>query len=203
MNKNRKETRRCKLFTVITCFAIMVMLFSAVTAQAASPKALTLKYKGKTVAVYDCPVDEDTTWDKCKQASYAKIKKAFGKPDKIASKPSESGTIKSYQYKADGFFFGVADYESTENAKNHPWDLIKIEITSKKAALNGIMVGMSYDVVLKKLKKNYGEKRVNAQKNKKKIILSILCGESDDYFGLPVVYTFENGKVSKISFVGI
>lgn len=203
MDKNRKKVLWCRFFAVITCFAMMVTVFSAVTVQAASVKALTLKYKGKTIAVYDCAVDEDSAWDKCKQISYAKIKKAFGKPDKIASKPSESGTVKSYQYKADGFFFGVADDDSIENEKNHPWDYIKIEITSKKAALNGVKVGMSYDTVLKKLKNKYGKGRISVQKNKKQIILSILCSGSDDDFGMPVGYTFKNGKVSKISFFGI
>ena len=189
---NKKKSLLFKLAAVMSCFVIMVTAIPSITAQAATANALSLKYKGKTVKIFDGPAD-DSEWENVKQTTYAKIKKAFGKPNKVTSSPyGTSDKLTVYKYKADGFTFEFRRYDS---AKNEAFSLngITIKITSTKAALNGIKVGMSYDKVLKQLEKNYSKSLITTQKNKKKITLLIL-GD------LPVEYTFKDGKVSKINF---
>lgn len=194
MKKQKKKTGLYKVLAAAVCVAMMVSIIVPVTIQAASSKALALKYKGKTVNVFDCPAVIHN-WNEYKNASYQTIKKAFGKPDRVTTDSfGTSDKITEYTYKAAGFQFQFSIYDSV---KNNPDSLcrITIQITSQKAALNGIKVGMSYDSVLKKLKKNYGSKRIAAQKNKKKIILWVL---DDEPAGVPIEFTFKNGKVSKM-----
>ena len=63
---------------------------------------------------------------------------------------------------------------------------VTIEISSKKAALNGIKVGMPYNKVKKNLEQKYGKQRVITQDDKK--VINLTYGP------------FKNGKVSSIYF---
>lgn len=196
MKKQNKKTLLCKFLAAVLCFAMMVSAIAPVTAQAASAKALALKYKGKTVNMLDAPYDGG--WDEGLHIpNYEEIKKAFGKADKISTLPSEytEETATLYRYKADGFKF---EFIQNDNIKSKTFYLsnVMIRITSAKASLNGIKVGMSYNSVLKKFEKIYGKEHITTQKNKKKISLWVL-GEAQKG-GMPIEFTFKNGKVSRM-----
>lgn len=194
MKNQEKKTLLCRALAAVLCFAMLFSAIAPVTTQAASAKALALKYKGKTVNIFDCPAVIDD-WNDYKCAAYGKIKKAFGKPDKVSTDLfGLEEKITAYTYQADGFKF---QFSVLESEKNDPASLrrITIKITSTKAVLNGIKVGMPYDEALKKLEKNYGSGHITTQDNKKKIVLWVL---DDEPAGIPIEFTFKNGKVSKM-----
>lgn len=181
MKNRKKETVLCKTLAAILCFAIMVSAVTPVTAQAASRVELALKYKGKTVVVEKLDADDmELDMEGCHQAAYEKIEKAFGD-----ARQYESAAGTAYEYKDNGFLFSLIPWSGMYS--------LEIKITSKKAALNGIKVGMSYSNVKKKLEKKYGKSRVITQGDKKQIQLT---------YGpyMPIAYSFKNGKVNKIYF---
>ncbi len=180
MQKQKKQILSGRIAALILCFAIFAAAAAPVSARAASNEGLTLTYNGKT-AVVDIPE---------KPVTFAQIQEAFGTPANSYRWAPDipQNTTMCHEYKENGFLF------SFREEPGYDWlSDVKIKITSKKAALNGIKVGMSYSSVKRKLEKNYGESLVTVQKNKKKIKLKY-----GDY--LPVEYTFTNGKVSKIYF---
>ena len=183
-----KKSILSKIIVSVLCLVMVLTAIPAMEAQAAS-KTLTLKYKGKTLTVNSAPADCDVTdpeldsWEKF--TTYKKVKKAFGTPKKDTKNSNESYTF--YQYKEKGMLFSFYTQKDLSHIGG-----VTIKVTSKKAAVNGIKVGMSYSKVKKKLEKNYGKSLIKAKKNKK-IELS--------YAGFgPVTYTFKKGKVSKIYF---
>lgn len=182
MKGQNRKTLLCRALAAALCFAIMAGVFMPVTAQAASKVELALKYRGKTVVVEKLDADDmDLDAAGIHQTPYKKIKKAFGD-----ARQYEINGGTAYEYKDSGFEF-VMEPE-IENTDVYG---LKIEITSKKAALNGIKVGMSYSQAKKKLEKKYGKSRVITQDDKKAIMLT---------YGpfMPVSYSFKKGKVSKI-----
>ena len=187
-NQNSRKTPVCKIMAVIVCFAMMAASISPVTAQAASKLELSLKYKGKTVvietlAAADINLDYTDT-SGCKQASYKKIKKAFGKARQYEVEWSDND---AFEYKEKGFLFSMEPWMSNATPS------VTIEISSKKAALNGIKVGMPYNKVKKNLEQKYGKQRVITQDDKK--VINLTYGPF-----MPVEYSFKNGKVSSIYF---
>lgn len=182
MKNQKKNTLLCQVLAALLCFAMMVSAIAPVTARAASKVELALKYKGKTVVVEKLDADDmQLDMEGCHQASYEKIKNAFGDAKQLEL---NGGT--AYEYKEKGFLFLMVP----EIGRTDMYEL-QIEITSKKAALNGIKVGMSYSKAKKKLENKYGKSRVVTQKDKKQIQLT---------YGpfMPIEYSFKNGKVSKI-----
>lgn len=182
MKTKKQKKLLSKMIAAVLCFAMMVSIIAPVTAQAASKVELALQYKGKTVVVEKLDADDmelDITGQH--QASYKKIKKAFGEARKYKS---YGGT--AYEYKEKGFLFTMEPWGDSTGLYG-----LEIKITSEKAALNGIKVGMSYSKVKNTLEKKYGKSRVITQKDKKQIQLT---------YGpfMPITYTFKNGKVSKI-----
>ena len=184
-NKHRKKTLLCRLAAAFCCFAIIAALIPATAAQAASDSSsgesfVTLKYKGKTLDIsYSAP-------------TYAQIEKAFGKPDSVKKEPyglDENIIISTY--KADGFRFTIRRHEFTLDDPEFGKHIV---ITSKKAAMNGLKVGMSYEKVQKQLIKLYGESNLQLQKNKKKIVSNSM---NLPYFQ----YVFKDGKLSKIEYL--
>ena len=182
------KTTLSRIIASALCLVLALVAIPTMKTQAAS-KALTLKYQGKTLTVNSAPADCDITdpefdsWETF--AAYKKVEEAFGKPKKDSKNSNESYTF--YQYKEKGMLFSFYTQEDLSHIGG-----VTIKVTSKKAAVNGIKVGMSYSKVKKKLEKNYGKSLITAKKNKK-IELS--------YAGFgPVTYTFKNGKVSKIYF---
>lgn len=162
------------------CLAIFAAASVPVSARAAACEELALTYKGKTavVDIADKPVTS------------AQIKEAFGEPAESYRQNPDIPQNKTmcHEYREKGFLF------SFQEDPGYDWlSDVRIEATSKKAALNGIKVGMPYSRVKKKLEQNYGKAAVMTQKNKKKIKLKY-----SDY--LPVEYTFKDGKVSRIQF---
>lgn len=189
MNKNK--TLLCKILAVILCFAMMAASISPVTVKAASKVELALKYKGKTVVVEKLAADDmqlDLPSD-CEQVSYKKLKKAFGEAKKHKKEVGEGVYKTAYKYKEKGFQFLMEPWIGSDSDMYS----VEINITSKKAELNGIKVGMSYSDVKNKLEKKYGKSRVMAQEDQNMIMLT---------YGpfMPIEYTFENGKVSSIYF---
>lgn len=184
MKDQKRKTLLCRALAAVLCFAMMAGVFMPVTAQAASKVELALKYRGKTVVVEKLDADDmDLDAAGIHQTPYKKIKKAFGD-----ARQYEINGGTAYEYKEKGFKF-VLEPE-TDNTDVYG---IQIEITSKKAALNGIKVGMSYSQAKKNLQKRYGKSRVITQEDKKTIMLT---------YGpfMPVSYSFKNGKVSSINF---
>ncbi|MDE7311674.1 MAG: hypothetical protein K2N87_08700 [Eubacterium sp.] len=185
MNRHKKATLLGRLIAMISCFALITAAMSPITALADSKVELALKYNGKTVVVEKLAAD-DMDLDVltgCSQASYKKIKKAFGDAKKYET---DGGT--AYEYKDKGFLFVMEPQIGSTDMCS-----LRIEITSKKAALNGIKVGMAYSDVKKKLETKYGKSRVMTQEDKKDIMLT---------YGpfMPIFYSFKNGKVNNISF---
>lgn len=184
MENQKKKTLLCKLSAAVLCLALLATAFAPVTAQAASKVELSLKYKGKTVVVEKLDADDmELDAAGCHQTPYSKIKKSFGD-----ARQYESNGGTAYEYKDSGFLFLLEPWIDETD-----WYSLTIEITSKKAVLNGIKVGMSYSQAKKKLEKKYGKSRVMTQDDKKNIMLT---------YGpfMPVSYSFKNGKVSKIYF---
>lgn len=182
MKNQKKKTLLCKVLAAALCLAMIFGVIAPATAQAASKVELALKYKGKTVVVEKLDADDmelDVTTG-CHQASYTKIKKSFGAARKY---DGNGGT--AYEYKDTGFLFTLEPWDGSDMYS------LTIEITSAKAALNGVKVGMSYSQAKKKLEKNYGKSRVITQDDKAAIMLT---------YGpfMPITYSFKNGKVSKI-----
>lgn len=174
----RQKISLYKWIAALLCFVMAFSIAAPVPAQAASKVELALKYKGKTLVVEKMDKDDPQDPGDLYQASLKKIEKAFGK----AKKDKETGY---YQYKEKGFLFEIMPWG---DGKFHG---LSIEITSKKATLNGIKVGMSYNKVKATLEKKYGKSRVITQKDKKQIQLT---------YGpyMPITYTFKNGKVSRM-----
>lgn len=185
MKNQKKKSLFCRMLAAALCFAMMAGIFMPVTVQAASSNNVTLKYKGKTINLFN---------EEYGAMLYSEIKKSFGEADKISEVPSgfTEETSTKYKYETDGFKFIIIQNTSTKDKTNFYLRSLEIKITSTKAALNGIKVGMPYSKVLKKLEKLYGEDHVSTQKNKKKI--------SIENMGFPMIYSFKNGKVSKIYF---
>lgn len=185
MENKKQKTFVCRLLTAaLLCLAMVVTAFAPAAVQAASKVELSLKYKGKTVVVEKLDAD-DMQLDVagCHQTPYSKIKKSFGD----ARKYKRYGRT-VYEYKDSGFLFLLEpEIDNTDRYS------ITIEITSKKAVLNGVKVGMTYSEAKKKLEKKYGKSRVMTQDDKMFIMLT---------YGpyMPISYEFENGKVSKIYF---
>lgn len=183
METKKQNLFLSKVMAVVLCCAIMAGIIAPVTTQAASRVELALKYNGKTVVVEKLDADDmqlDVTTG-CHQTSYKKIKNAFG-----SARQYETNGGTAYEYKEKGFLFVMEpEYDNTGMYS------LSIKITSKKAALNGIRVGMSYSKAKTKLEKKYGKSRVITQEDEKQIQLT---------YGpfMPVTYTFKNGKVSKI-----
>lgn len=188
-NRHSRKTSVCKILAVIVCFAMMAASISPVTAQAASKLELSLKYKGKTVVIETlaaADIDLDyTDTSGCKQASYKKIKKSFGEARQYEVEWSDND---AFEYKEKGFLFSIEPWMSSADMYS-----VTIEISSKKAALNGIKVGMSYNKVKKNLEQKYGKQRVITQDDKK--VINLTYGPF-----MPVEYSFKNGKVSSIYF---
>lgn len=182
--KNQKKKLSCKLLAAVLCFAMMISAIAPITARSAASQAMTLKYKGKTLTI------PDGEGGSLQFPLYDEIQKAFGKADKISEEETmyTEETATKYKYKADGFNFTIIQNESSTQSYVGP---ATIKITSTKAVLNGIKVGMPYNKVLKKLEKNYGKDNITTQKNKKKITQNL---------GMITEYTFKNGKISKMYF---
>ncbi len=182
MENQKKKTLLCKALAAVLCFAMLASVFVPATAQAASKVELALTYKGKTVVVEKLDADDmELDLSGCHQATYKEIKKSFGDARQYKI---NGGT--AYEYKDKGFLFVMEPETGSTDIYS-----ISIKITSKKASLNGIKVGMSYSKAKKKLEKKYGKSRVITQEDKKHIQLT---------YGsfMPIDYTFKNGKVSKI-----
>lgn len=192
MGRLKKKTLFCKILAAILCFTMMAASISPVTVQAASKIELALKYKGETVVVEKLAADDPqldvTDASNCTQASYKKIKKAFGEAKKYKREAGENVYKTAYEYKEKGFQFFMEPWLDGSDMYG-----VTIEITSKKAELNGIKVGMSYSSVKKKLEKKYGKPRVKEQEDQKMIMLTYGPYQ-------PIEYSFENGKVSSIYF---
>lgn len=161
--KPKEKTLLCKVLAAVLCFAMIFSAIAPVTTQAASKVELALKYKGKTVVIEKLDADDmelDVTTG-CHQASYTKIKKSFG-----AARKYEGNGGTAYEYKDTGFLFTLEPWDGSDMYS------LTIEITSAKAALNGVKVGMSYSQAKKKLEKNYGKSRVITQDDKAAIMLT-------------------------------
>ena len=188
---NKNKTLLCKILAVIVCFTMMAASISPVTVQAASKVELALKYKGKTGVVEKLAAD-DTQLDLpsgCEQVSYKKLKKAFGEAKKYKREVKDDVYKSAYKYKEKGFLFLMEPWTGSDSDMYS----VQINITSKKAELNGIKVGMSYSDAKNKLEKKYGKSRVMEQEDQDVIMLT---------YGpfMPIEYIFENGKVSSIYF---
>ena len=185
MNRHRKKSLSCRLAALLFSFVMIVAFIPAAVVQAdsdPSPEkyAVTLKYKGKTLDIsYSIP-------------SYKEIEKTFGKPDSVEKESYGEASLVTSTYKADGFCFTI---RRIKPASDDPDSFGKhIVITSKKASMNGIKVGMSYDKVKERLVKLYGEANLKIQKNKKKIV-----SDSEE---LPFFeYIFKDGKLSKMQYL--
>lgn len=176
-----KQTKKTFLMAAVAlCFALFAVLSAPVPAKAASSQELTLTYKGKTSAIDkgDHPV------------SYEQIRKAFGEPaNSYPFMPDlQQNSPMCYEYKEKGFLLSFMIIPESDWLSE-----FTVKVTSNKAALAGIKIGMPYSRVKKKLEKNYGSSLVMTQKNKKKIKL-----QYGSY--MPVEYSFKDGKVSRMYF---
>lgn len=177
-----------RILAAVLCAAIIMSVLPQTKVMAKSGK-FTMTYKGKTVVLNSLGIDSDKEEPWLFFAKYKTVKKAFGKPELLSSDGiAGSGNKDFYQYKEKGFLFGFY----VEKGKSFIQGL-DIKITSGKAALNKIKIGMSFKDVKKKLENEYGKSYVKASKEKGKIELSYL-----DYS--PIQYKFKNGKVSKMKF---
>ena len=171
-----------RIIAVIVCLAIAMTVVPSATVMAKSGN-MTMMYKGKTIVMNSLKVGDDEPEPYNFFAEYKDVKKAFGQPKEYYPMGKErAADQRFYKYKEKGFSFTFYKW----NDKSYIGGL-DINITSKKAALNGRKVGMS------KLEKEYGKSFVKAAKQKNKIELEYL-----DF--MPTVYKFQGGKVSKMHF---
>lgn len=175
MNSYKKTTFLCRLIAALSCFALIVTAICPIPAHAAATEALSLKYNGKTVVV-EAPDGSI--------ASYKKLKNVFG----TAAKQYQKDGMNAYKCKASGCSLLLEPWWADDTLNGYS---VTIEITSKKAALNGIKVGMSYDSVQAKLEKKYGKASVDAKDNEINLI-----NVANSY----IQYSFKNGKVKRIDF---
>ncbi len=130
----------------------------------------------------------NTSEVKCTQKAktYAAVKKAWGKANKVQKEKCGDYHCRSYTWKS-----GKTRISFLTDKNGKRMGDIVIDIQNKKATLCGIKVGMSKKQALQKLRKQFGKKNVSDTKNQ----ILVKMGPFD-----PMTFNLKSGKISSIYF---
>lgn len=161
-----------RLFSfVLICVLLVSIVFGGTDVSAKSKVALKVTYKGKTV----------TLIKNNKKVSIKSVQKAWGQGN-----PKTTNTWMTYTWQTKKTKISIEDNHYTGKVGG-----INISIEDKNGSIAGVKVGMTKAQALKKLKKVYGSKHVQAQGDFIRI----------DNLGMNS-FTIKSGKIVRMGYYG-
>jgi len=192
----KMKTMKTRFLALGVCLAVFFCSLTPVQVADAAAKKInvTVRYKGKNVTFETFPNTNKYSNDTkitLKAKTYAAVKKAWGKADKVEKRTYENEYGKQVRQNIYTWKSGKTEISMTTDKKGKRNGDIFIDIQNKKASFLGIKVGMSKKPALQKLRKLFGKKMVSTEKDKIRVTMGGYP---------PMIIELKSGKVKSIFF---